>query len=155
PAVCASVAFNPDGSRVASGAADQKVRIWDSMNGRLLFTLPGPVASLAFSPSGNILAAGGGPFQKPGEVKIWDANTGKETLTLRGHRGEVECVTFSPDGRRLASSSRILQSEAGIGYEIKIWDPQTGLELQKLEGPFRYGESCIAFSPDGEQLAST
>ena len=47
-------------------------------------------------------------------VKIWDAETGQETLTLKGHNDSVEAVIFSPDSNRLASASR--------DGTIKVWD---------------------------------
>ena len=37
-------------------------------------------------------------------VEVWDAVTGQEILTFKGHTDEVYCVAFSPDGRRLASA---------------------------------------------------
>jgi len=39
-------------------------------------------------------------------VKVWDAATGQETLTLKGHISQVNSVAFSPDGQRLASASQ-------------------------------------------------
>ena len=36
-------------------------------------------------------------------LKVWDAQTGQETLTLKGHSGTVESVSFSPDGKRIVS----------------------------------------------------
>ena len=44
-------------------------------------------------------------------LKVWDAQTGQETLT-RQHSGGVESVSFSPDGKRIVSGGR----------KIKIWD---------------------------------
>ena len=38
-------------------------------------------------------------------MKVWDAATGQEILTLKGHTGSVKSVAFSPDGKRLASAS--------------------------------------------------
>ena len=38
-------------------------------------------------------------------MKVWDTQTGRETLTLTGHTGRVQSVAFSPDGRRVATAS--------------------------------------------------
>jgi WD40 repeat protein len=53
-------------------------------------------------------------------VKVWDAATGQQTLTLKGHTGGVESVAFSPDGKRLASGSG--------DQTVKVWDAATGQE---------------------------
>src|SRR5262245_46806136 len=45
----------------------------------------GPVWSVAFSPNGKILASGGGPPAKPGELKLWDVQTGAQQAVLNGH----------------------------------------------------------------------
>jgi WD40 repeat protein len=70
------------------------------------------VLAVAFSPDGKRLASAGGDSA----VKVWDAATGQEIATLRGHSGYVWSVVFSPDGKRLAS---------GGGHhakgEVKIW----------------------------------
>jgi WD40 repeat protein len=38
-------------------------------------------------------------------ARIWDADSGRELLTLSGHQGGVRCAIFSPDGQRVASAS--------------------------------------------------
>ena len=47
-------------------------------------------------------------------LKVWDAQTGQETLTLKGHSGYVLSVSFSPDGKRIVSGS--------ADKTVKIWD---------------------------------
>jgi WD40 repeat protein len=57
----------------------------------------GSGATLAYSLDGRRIAAGG-----DGTVRVWDAETRWELLTLRGHTSLVLGVEYSPDGRRIA-----------------------------------------------------
>jgi WD40 repeat protein/tetratricopeptide (TPR) repeat protein len=152
------VCFSPDGRRLASASGDFRsrdirkgeVKVWDARTGQEALSLKGHtgiVTSVCFSPDGRRLASASGGIDEQkrqgyGEVKVWDAQTGQELLSLQGHTSLVWCVCFSPDGRRLAS--------AGGGDEVKVWDAQTGQELLTLEGAF----GCVCFSPDGRRLAT-
>jgi WD40 repeat protein len=79
-------------------------------------------------------------------VHVWDVKTGREVLALRGHADLVRCVTFSPDGQRLASGS--------IDKTVILWDLATGQELLTFRGHTGTVTS-VNFSPDGQRLAST
>jgi eukaryotic-like serine/threonine-protein kinase len=138
-----SVAFSPDGKRLASAGWGGTVKVWDLATGQETVTLGrgGSVYSVTFSPDGKRLASAG----TGKTVKVWDVATGQETLTLKGHTAEVWTVAFSPDGSRLAS--------AGLDKTVKVWDPATGQETLTLNGHTSWVLG-VAFSPDGSRLAS-
>ncbi len=78
-------------------------------------------------------------------VKLWDALTGQELRTLRGHTNWVMSMTFAADGQVLASAS--------VDRTVKLWDARTGAELRSLRGHTHRVES-VAFAADGQVLAS-
>jgi WD40 repeat protein/serine/threonine protein kinase len=157
------LAFSADGRCLASAcgviqdgtAAAGEVKVWGVASGRELHHFAhGPkeaALSVAFDPQGKRLAsAGGGGFTFPllsprGEVKVWDTNTGQRAFTLTSHRMPVTCVTYSPDGSRLASCS--------LDQTLRVWDAATAEELHCLKGHSGWVMG-VAYSPDGTRLAS-
>ncbi|RKU28100.1 hypothetical protein C6499_10515 [Candidatus Poribacteria bacterium] len=140
----AAIAFSPDGDTLASGSADDTVRLWDVETGTLINTLTGHtgwVKSVAYSPDGNTLITGGSNDRT---VRLWDTNTGTLQNTLTGHTGAVISVAFSPDGNTIVSGSN--------DRTARLWDANTGT----LKNILRHTDwvYSVAFSPDGNTLAS-
>ena len=139
-----SLAFSPDGTRIASGSPGNTVRLWDAASGELLTTLTGHeqwVVSAAFSPDGTRIASG----SLDETVRLWDAASGELLATLAGHEDMVWSVAFSPDGTRIASGS--------VDETVRLWDAASFELLATLAG-HEEAVWSVAFSPDGKRIAS-
>jgi WD40 repeat protein len=137
-----TVAFSPDGNRIAAGDATDAIRIWDASTGQEIKSLSGHqgiLCTVLFTADGKRLVSGA----YDGTIRIWDCATGEEILTLRGHKNaNVECLDLSPDGKRIVSASFTT---------VKLWDAETGAELMTVSP--EYGALGVAFSPDGTIIA--
>jgi len=80
-----------------------------------------------------------------GQVRFWDVASGQEVSTIKGHGKAVTVVSFSRDGKLLATAAN--------DHSIKIWETATGRELVTMKGHTSSVES-IDFSPDNRLLAS-
>src|SRR5262249_26860040 len=121
--------------------------------GKELLTIKGHpenVKSIAFSPDGTQLASTTGKWSKEqkqwlGEIRIWDAQTGKEIRILKGHGDTIDSVVFSREGKVVATGSE--------DRTVKVWDVVSGKELNTLKG-HTHAVLGIALSPNGQLLAS-
>jgi WD40 repeat protein/serine/threonine protein kinase len=141
------VCFGPDGGRLATGGAGDVVQIWDVGTGRTVQTLSGheqrPLA-VSFSPDGDRLVSGA----EDGTVRMWNVRSGQPIRLW--HVGQpIQCVCFSPDGRRIVVGGGRYPSPA----VLKVLDAESGEELMNLEGHEArvYG---VCFSPDGSRIAT-
>src|SRR5579883_2324935 len=140
-----SAAYSPDGKFLASGGADERVRVWDAETGKELrhyhLVRKGqgamPINGVAFSPNGKLLAAVGWGTAPC----LWDVASGK---ALPGVLDNERYVVFSPDSRTVVTGSM----------------PNHGVHLLELQTNQSRGISvgletihAVAFSPDGKMLA--
>lgn len=150
-----SIAYSPDGTRLVSGGYSGHVIIWEMRTGQPERILepdkrhPDSVlktSAVCFSRDGRTIASShiaSLSDTKPGEVRIWDSQSGEMLRRLIDHESGVLAVAFSPDGRALVSTESL--------GEAKLWDPATGTLLRKL--PKRHAGWHVAFSLDGQFLA--
>jgi WD40 repeat protein len=139
-----SLAFSPDGTRLAVAAGDGRARVWDATNGRLFGALGErgkPVSSLSFNRTGQVLASAAGA---EGRVLLWDTATGRLMKDLGQIGLVVLSVALSPDGDRLVATT-----DDG---RMRLVDLRNGGVRREFAGDgirFR----SVLFSPDGSRLA--
>ncbi|MDZ8026092.1 MAG: caspase family protein [Nostoc sp. DedQUE11] len=142
-ALSLSVDFHPSKRRLVG--LDGRIQLWTT-DGRPIeeFFSGGngySFNSVAFSPNGKYIAAGG----NGGHLQIWDLEGDEIGKPFQAHNTEITDVVFSPDGQKIASSS--------FDKTIRLWN----LEGKQIEKTFAGHEETvysIAFSPQGKLIAS-
>jgi WD40 repeat protein len=139
-----TVAFSPDGSRLAIADTDGDIHLWHAQTVQRLLICKGHfsrVWSVAFSPNGELLASG----SEDHTVRLWDVQTGQCLKCLQGHSHWVTSVVFHVEEDVLISSSH--------DGTIKFWHLYTGECFNTLDGhSSRVWQ--VAVSPNGKYVAS-
>lgn len=143
-----TVAWSPDGMRIASGGNDNTVQVWDAKSGQHLLTHPGhtaPVRGVAWSLDGTHIASA----SRDGTVQVWDAASGQAA--------PIWDVAWSPSGVCLASATGNT-GEEHPRETVQVWNAMTGHLLMSYPIPsstaYADGTLSVAWSPDGMRLAS-
>jgi WD40 repeat protein len=151
-----SVAFSPDGKQALSGEPMDggTARLWDLASGKEIKTLsrhgslnmmntfiPFDVTSVAFSSDGKLLLSG----SDNSTIKLWDAVSGQEIRTFKGHIAKINSLAFSPDGKQILSGS--------FDRTIRLWDVASE-QLTKTFSGHTDEVNSVAFSPNGKQILS-
>lgn len=145
PAWVTAIAIRPDGTTLATGHDDGRIRLWDAVTSNMLreWTMePSAVSSLAFSNDGEKLAVG----REDRTLVMLDCVHGVVIGKLKGHTDRISGISWHPTSRFFATSS--------WDTTCRLWNVQQGEQIFILNGQADQVHT-VAFSPDGTILAST
>lgn len=136
-----SCAFSSDGGHLVSSSSDGTLRVWDVWSLECLLILHSPKMMIKdCAVFGGTLASAGAD----GTVSIWNLRSGKCEATLRGHKGSVNAVSFSADGKLVSASD---------DGTLRVWDTAAKECVFVLRGHTREINRCVV-SADRKLIAS-
>lgn len=156
-----SISFSKDGKMLASGSRNRTIRLWDVPKGELRKTLIGHLGDVAMGElrktfgnigqSTKVLLSGDGKTlagaSHNGTILLQDVVTGELLHSIKGHKDRVNSISFSWDGKMLASAG------GPQDKTVRIWDVATG-ELRHTLTEHVHEVLSVAFSGNGTTLAS-
>ena len=160
---CSRMALSPDGHSLAIeilSHSSSHVSLWNIRTMRRLATFSAGFGPLAFSPNGQMLAIGG---TRSSSISLWNVvkRTRIALLTVPSPPGQTApeangnfALAFSPNSRLLAADSTLIPRPPTLGLITVVWNVQTQKIVYRLAGGHTRGIFCLAFSPNGQMLAS-
>jgi WD40 repeat protein/serine/threonine protein kinase len=139
------VVISPDTDEVASCGRDDTIRLWRRSTGRCVATLTGhdnDVTSVHYIDDGRRLISS----SLDGTIKQWDRDSHDCIATVRAHAGGTESIAVARNSHMIASCGR--------DATIKFWDSTTMVLLGEVHANQGRRVLCVAYSPDGQTLAS-
>ncbi|HLY75315.1 MAG TPA: hypothetical protein VKU80_14435, partial [Planctomycetota bacterium] len=139
--------WSRDGSLIATSGYDETVRIWETATGTQVLNIKplyGFACSVAFSPDGRLLAAGG---SEDGQLKIIDVASGRIVRGIQTTDSTLYALEFTADGRYLVVNHTVMNR---VDSSLRIFKRSDWTEVKtSIKGP----ATCFALSRDGERLA--
>jgi WD40 repeat protein len=180
-----TLAFSPEGKYLVKVGLDKTVRMWEVSSGREVMRLnndtphivklnklePPNLSAVTFSPDGRYLATITNGYLKSKQpsndskeassVRVWEVNNGREVAHMNYDTSHVKSITFSPDGRYLATLTS--GDDGPTDSNVWLWETTSGRKIVRMQhiqdAEYLTGYSndvkTIAFSPDGRYLAGT
>jgi WD40 repeat protein len=182
-----SIAFSRDGEYLATASWDGTARVWETTSGREITRIITEEAAtlstlkkfrqtsgndfsyentIAFSPDGKYLVK----VCLDKTVRMWEVSSDREVMRLKNDAPDIvklnkldppnlSAVTFSPDGRYLATitngyrKSKQAWSDSKAASSVRVWEVNNGWEVTRMNYDSEHVKT-ITFSPDGSYLAT-
>jgi WD40 repeat protein len=140
--------FSSDGKLFAVEAPPRVISICESASGKLLRRIEADVGniywSLAISPNARTVAGS----NWDGMLRLWDLESGRESVQIPSIEGRVTHVFFAPDSKTFATG------DGNNAHAVLLWDTATGRRIEPFSG-HTSPVSSVAFSPDGGTMATS
>lgn len=145
------ISVSPDGKTLASTSEDATLRLWnltDATSRILHQEKEDPITGVAFSPNGRQLAVASGDDTRPtrpGHIRLLDTGSGKVIHELTMHDRAATSVTFSPNGKLIAST--------GLDEIVRVHSAESGKLVREYDGHSRPTNEA-RFLPSGKHIVS-
>lgn len=141
-----AVAWNRDGSRVATASADGTCRVLDLATGKVVQTFAGhagPVSSVCWLPGGKTIVSAGADQS----LRVWDAASGRSLRALENHTGPVHALALRPG---TPEGAQPVVATASSDRTLRLWQPAIGrmMKIKRLPSV----PLSVAWSPNGSRL---